>query len=54
MVLQILSMAEAMTKSDEILNNAVENVLADDGFKIRTPSSLRTLGNSYSGFPPIR
>ena len=32
-------MAEAMTKPDEILNNAVENVLADDGFKILTPSS---------------
>ena len=30
---------EAMTKPDEILKNAVENVLADDGFKIQTPSS---------------
>ena len=28
-----------MTKPDEILKNAVENVLADDGFKIQTPSS---------------
>ena len=32
-------MAEAMTKPDEILKNAVEHVLADDGFKILTPSS---------------
>ena len=32
-------MAEAMAKPDEILKNAVENVLADDGFKIQTPSS---------------
>ena len=28
-----------MTKPDEILKNAVENVLANDGFKIQTPSS---------------
>ncbi|KAL5500014.1 hypothetical protein EMCRGX_G011504 [Ephydatia muelleri] len=28
-----------MTKPDEILKNAVEHVLADDGFKILTPSS---------------
>ena len=32
-------MAEAMTKPDEILKRAVENVLADDGFKVQTPSS---------------
>ena len=30
---------EAITKPDEILKNAVENVLADDGIKIQTPSS---------------
>ena len=28
-----------MTKPDEILKRAVENVLANDGFKIQTPSS---------------
>ena len=28
-----------MTKPNEILKRAVENVLADDGFKIQTPSS---------------
>ena len=33
------NLAEAMTKPDEILKNAVENVLADDGFKTQTPSS---------------
>ena len=46
-------MAEAMTNPDEKLKNAVENVLADDGFKILTPSSrsaVEALGNCYSSF----
>ena len=38
-------MAEAMTKPDEILKRAVENVLADDGFKIQTPSSRSAVEN---------
>ena len=37
------SMAEAMTKPDEILKRAVENVLADNGFKIQTLSSRSTV-----------
>ena len=40
-------MAEAMTKPDEILKNAVENVLADDGFKIKTPSSRSAVEDAW-------
>ena len=36
----MLSMAEAMTKPDEILKNAVENVLADDGFNPSSRSAV--------------
>ena len=40
-------MAEAMTKPDEILKRAssVDNVLADDGFMIQTPSSRSAVEN---------
>ena len=40
-------MAEAMTKPDEILKNAVENVFADDGFKIKTPSSRSAVEDAW-------
>ena len=38
-------MVGAMTKPDKILKRTVENVLADDGFKIQTPSSRSAVEN---------